>query len=263
MAFNGNLSDFGVVALLQLPNTNHISGKLVLNQAERTADFYYINGRLIHATLGEITGKETLVEVIDWVEGDFTFDSSSTTEEISINQDLQNTLMWALKERDERKKLKDEEEQAARELAAKELADKEQAGRDLATQQQAVSASSNTPEPVVLPQSLILNSSIILIAYLINSEGQVVAEVEAEADFIEKIIPLLTAVRSFIRDYPGREIGKAFIEDSEFALALSGLSEKLTVVVFLSPNTKLGILSIELGKFIRALQESGLEILNE
>ncbi|MCD4706370.1 MAG: DUF4388 domain-containing protein [Candidatus Sabulitectum sp.] len=261
MAFNGNLNEFGVVALLQLPGTNHLSGRLIIKQDEGTAEFYYSKGRLVHAALGEVSGKEALVEVIDWVEGDFSFDSSSSIDEITIHQDIQNTLMWALKERDERQKLKDEEEQTARELAAEELAE-ELAAEELSAEELAASASS-LPEPVVIPQSLMQNSTGILIAYLINPKGQIIAEAEAESDFIEKITPLLTAVRSFIRNYPDRVIGKTFIEDTEFTLALSGLNTKLTAVIFVSPKTRLGVLSIELGKFMRALLTSKLEVLNE
>ncbi len=265
MAFNGNLSEFGVVALLQLPSTNHLSGKLILEQAGNTAEFYYNKGKLVHATLGAITGKQALVEVIDWVDGDFEFDSSSSTKEISIKKDLQNTLMWALKERDERKKLKDEEEQAVRELAAKERAAGELAAAELASPAQAAADKlvSNLPEPAMLPQSIMSNSSTIRMAYLINSKGQIVAKADAEAGFLEKIKPILIAVMSFIRDYPERPIGKTFIEDSLYTLAISGLSEKLTIVIVVPHSTRLGVLNIELGKFVKALQASGLELLNE
>lgn len=270
MAFNGNLSEFGVVALLQLPSTNHLSGKLILEQAGNTAEFYYNKGKLVHATLGAITGKQALVEVIDWIDGDFAFDSSSNTKEITIKKDLQNTLMWALKERDERKKLKDEEEQAAREISAKELAAKERATRELAAAEPASQAQaaadkpvSNLPEPVMLPQSIMSNSSTIRMAYLINSKGQIVAKADAEAGFLEKIKPILIAVMSFIRDYPERPIGKTFIEDSLYTLAISGLSEKLATVIVVPHSTRLGVLNIELGKFVRTLQASGLELLNE
>jgi hypothetical protein len=247
MAFNGNLSEFGVVALLQLPGTNHLSGKLILEHAGNTAEFFYDRGKLTHAVLGEVTGKDVLVEVIDWQEGDFTFDSTAGIDEISINQDLQNTLMWALKERDERKKNKDEEEMAAKKLAL----------------QQAQIATVDLPEPVSIPQSVTNGLSTVQIAYLINCKGQIVAETEADSDFVEMVKPVLSAVTSFIRDYPDRAVGKTIIEDSEYTLALSGLSKNLTAVIFVPHGIRLGVLSIELGKFVRTLQSSGLEILND
>jgi hypothetical protein len=255
MAFNGNLSEFGVVALLQLPGTNHLSGKLVLKQDTSTAEFFYIKGKLVHAELGDTTGKDVLIEVIDWTEGDFTFDSSATSEEISIKQDLQNTLMWALKERDEKKKLK--EEQAEKErvqhlaVAAK------------AAAAAAVAAEADLPDPVTIPESVMDGSSTIQIAYIVNSKGQIVAGAEADPDFIEIVKPILSAVLSFIRDYPERSVGKTFIEDSEYTLALSALSNKLTAVIFVPHGIRLGVLSIELGKFVKALQSSGLEMLND
>lgn len=277
MAFNGNLSEFGVVALLQLPGANNLSGKLALNQSDSRAEFYYRKGRLVHASLNDITGKEALVQVVDWVEGDFTFDSNAETETVSIKQDLQNILMWALKERDERKKVKEEEEKAARDLLAKELAAKEQAAIELAATEHAAqelaerelaekaraAAAVYFPDPVKLPQSLLVSSSVIQLAFIINAEGEVIAEVERDDNLLPSTTPVLSAVSSFIRDFPERTIGKIFIEDLEFSLAVSGLSQKLIAVIFVPHNTRPGVLSIELTKFVRALQASGLEIIND
>lgn len=255
MAFNGNLSEFGVVALLQLPGTNHLSGKLVLERAGSTAEFFYSKGKLVHAKLGEMTGKDVLVEVIDWTEGDFTFDSSATSEEVTIKQDLQNNLMWALKERDEKKKLEQERVEKERAQAAAQQA--------AAAAAVAAAAEADLPDPVIIPESVMSISSAIQIAYIVNSKGQIVAGAEAESDFIEKIKPILSAVKSFIRDYPERSVGKTFIEDAEYTLALSALSEKLTAVIFVPHGIRLGVLSIELGKFVKSLLSSGLEILND
>jgi hypothetical protein len=255
MAFNGNLSEFGVVALLQLPGTNHLSGKLVLERAGSTAEFFYSKGKLVHAKLGEMTGKDVLVEVIDWTEGDFTFDSSASSEEVTIKQDLQNNLMWALKERDEKKKLEQERVEKERAQAAAQQA--------AAAAAVAAAAEADLPDPVIIPESVMSISSAIQIAYIVNSKGQIVAGAEAESDFIEKIKPILSAVKSFIRDYPERSVGKTFIEDAEYTLALSALSEKLTAVIFVPHGIRLGVLSIELGKFVKSLLSSGLEILND
>lgn len=295
MAFNGSLSEFGVVALLQLPGTNHLSGKLILEQADETAEFYYSKGNLIHAVLGKTTGREALVEVIDWMDGDFVFDSSSKTDQNTIKQDLQNTLMWALKERDEKKKLKEEEEQAAREreLVAKKIKEEEErvarekelAARKLKEEEERVArekelaakklkeeeeraaekaaAALAVPKPVVLPQSIMTNSSIIEIAYLFNSKGQIIAVSQAEVEYLEKVAPILKAIQSLVRDYPERAVGKIFIEDPEFTLAISGLSDTQAAVIFVPLTTRMGVLNIELGKFLRALQSSGLEILDE
>jgi len=255
MAFNGNLSEFGVVALLQLPGTNHLSGKLVLERTGSTAEFFYSKGKLVHAKLGEMTGKDVLVEVIDWTEGDFTFDSSATSEEVTIKQDLQNNLMWALKERDEKKKLEQERVEKERAQAAAQQA--------AAAAAAAAAAEADLPDPIIIPESVMSISSAIQIAYIINSKGQIVAEAEADSDFIKKIKPILKAVKSFIRDYPERSVGKTFIEDAEYTLALSALSEKLTAVIFVPHGIRLGVLSIELGKFVKSLLSSGLEILND
>jgi len=268
MAFNGGINEFGVVALLQLPGTNHLSGKLVLLRSEQEANFFYNKGKLSHAVLNDITGKEVLLEVIDWLDGEFSFDSNASTDEHSIKQDLQNTLMWALKERDELKKRRADEEQAAKEkneqLEAEKraLAEKNARAEAQAEAKRKERAKTVLPKPILLEASLFKDLSLIQNAYLLNSKGHTIAKGSGEENFDTDISSILTAIQEFTAHYPLKTFGKSFIEDSSFTIALSKLENNLIIVIVVPSNTRLGLLSIELNKFVRLLQSSGLDILN-
>ncbi len=268
MAFNGGINEFGVVALLQLPGTNHLSGKLVLLRLEQEANFFYTKGKLTHAILNDFTGKDVLLEVIDWLDGEFSFDSNASTDQHSIKQDLQNTLMWALKERDELKKKRADEEQAAKEkqeqLEAEEKAIAKENARAEAQAEAKRQEQSKvlTPKPILLEESLFKDLSLIQNAYLLNSKGHIIANGSGEKNFDKDISSILTAIQKFTEHYPLETFGKSFIEDSSFTIALSKLENSLIIVIVVPSNTRLGMLSIELNKFVRLLQSSGLDILN-
>lgn len=246
MAFNGNLHEFGIVALLQLPNSNRLSGRLSVDGIGKNAEFFYRGGKLAHAKSGGVTGRDVLAMVIDWVDGKFSFESGIDCEETTINEDLHHSLMWALKERDERKKK--EEEMRAEEEERKRLE---------AAAKPAVKADPE-PEPVLLPDELLQSAQHANYACVVDRRGVIVAQTAVQEDFESTINGYLRAVRHFIREYPEDSIGKTFIDDKLFSLGLSGNGRGFTVVVFAAPNTRLGILSMELSKLMIKIETDGV-----
>jgi uncharacterized protein DUF4388 len=57
----------------------------------------------VHARLGDLTGLEVLVRIVDWTAGSFNFSPGAVSAEESIRMDLHRAVMYALKTRDERK----------------------------------------------------------------------------------------------------------------------------------------------------------------
>ena len=260
MAFNGNLHEFGIVALIQLPNTNRLTGLLSIAGEKDSAEFYYKNGKLLHAVFGDLEGKEVLAAIIDWAEGEFTFESDVTVQTVSIEQDLHQLLMWSLKERDERAQREEEQKAAEAKLKRIQAAETEaaEAERQRLLSESANALSENLPDPYKLPDTLLSDLAHANYACVVDSAGIVVAETVAEEEFRHSMIHHRKAVGSFIRDYPDGGVGKTFIEDSEFSIALSGIEKGDTLVLFAAPKTRLGTLSMELSKFIRKLESSEL-----
>lgn len=228
MAIHGTLNDIGFVSLLQFPNSSRKTGLLTVQTIDGKAEFYYRSGELIHAKCGDKTGSEVLVEIVDWTQGQFTFESGLEADEITIEDDLHHILMWALKERDERKR--DEQEK--------------------------------TDGPVELDVELSkrldeLLKSALGIEYIciISSFGHLIAGSTHQSAFQKDFEPLLRSITCFITEYPDKVTGKAFIETDDISIAISGLDEKRTVVISTGPDVQLGRLAMHLGRITRELSE--------
>ena len=227
MAINGTLSDIGFVSLLQFPNSSRKTGLLTVITMDGKAEFYYRKGELVHARYGKKTGSEVLVDIVDWTEGQFTFEPGLEPEETTIKDDLHHVLMWALKERDERKK--DQNENGGG--SPLEL-DTELSGK---------------------LDELMKSASGIEYICVFTTLGQLVARSMSASSFLQEIEPFMESITCFISEYPGKVTGKVFIEDINISIAISGLDEKQTVVIATGPSLKLGRLAMALGKITREL----------
>lgn len=226
MAINGTLSDIGLVSLLQFPNSSGKTGLLTVISIDGKADFYYRKGELVHARYGEKTGKYVLVDTVDWNEGRFTFETGLEPEETTIQDDLHNILIWALKERDEKKRNQNEEDIGPGEFdneLSKKLDD--------------------------------LMKSSIDIQYIgiFSTAGQFLAGSNSKKSCLLEIEPFMKSVTSFISSYPGKVTGKAFIEASDISIAIEGVDETETVVIFTGPEIKLTKLYMILFEVVREL----------
>ena len=204
MTINGMLSDIGFVSLLQYPNSSSKTGLLTITAVDGKAEFYYRKGKLIHAKFGRKTGREVLVDIMNWNDGQFSFKASVEPEEETINDDLHHILMWALKKKNERKKQKQGEADSPLKL------DSELSGK--------------------LEGLLKLTSDIEYIS-LISTSGQVIARTTPDSSFLKYIEPFMVPINDFIAEYPGKIVGKAFVEAADISIAISGLDEKMTVVI--------------------------------
>lgn len=227
MAISGTLSDIGFVSLLQFPNSSRKTGLLTVISIDGKAEFYYRKGELVHARYGQKKGRDVLVDIVDWHEGQFSFEAGLEPDEKSIEDDLHHILMWALKERDERKK----DGGAGQESILLEI-DEEMSSR--------------------LDELLGTVSNIQYIC-MMTPEGRLLARSAVDDRFMQVLEPFMGSVAGFIAEYPGRLTGKAFFEGESVSIALSGLDEEKTVVIATGPEVKLGRLSMVLGRIAREL----------
>jgi hypothetical protein len=228
MAISGTLSDIGFVSLLQFPNSSRKTGLLTVISIDGKAEFFYSKGELIHARYGKKKGRDVLVDIVDWNEGQFSFEAGIEPSEKSIDDDLHHVLMWALKERDERR---NDANGSLQDTGAVEL-DSELCDR--------------------LGELLGTSSSIKYICML-SPEGRLIAKSTPDDRFMDSLEPFMGSVTGFVAEYPGRKTGKAFFETDEVSIALSGLDDERTVVIATGPEVKLGRLSMALGRIVREL----------
>lgn len=226
MAINGTLSDIGLVSLLQFPNSSRKTGLLTVITIDGKAEFYYRKGELIHAKYGKKIGSDVLVDIVDWTEGQFTFEPGLEPDETSIKDDLHHILMWALKERDERKKDQEDNAGSPVEIDA-ELSERLDELRE--------------------------SASGIRYICIVTTLGQLIARSISDSSFLQDIEPFMESITHFISEYPGKVTGKAFIEAANLSIAISGLDEKQTVIIATGSEMKLGRLAMALGKIAKDL----------
>jgi hypothetical protein len=228
MALTGTLRDVAIVSLLQFPNTGKRSGHIAVNSNGRKASFYYDAGNLVHAVLGSVSGEEVLVEVVDWTDGDFTFDPGVEPPEVTIEKDLHRCIMWALKERDERKKLSEEQ----------------------------------APLPGQVPRSqelekLVSESGSFVYASLIEAGGDVICSSSLPGETGETITDLQKAVSAMLATYPGSIPRRLIVDDERFSMICEAITEDRVMMAVAEPGTRMGILPIAAAKLVEALKKNG------
>jgi len=197
MATSGTLSEIGFVSLLQFPNSTRKSGLLTVRTADGKAEFFYDKGELVHAVFGQSTGRDVLIDLIDLKDGQFSFQAGVEPAEITITDNLHQVIMWALKERDERRNLQE-----------------------------------NKPEHNSEQLDDLLKSEAEIKCICIFSDtGQMIVSSTLQNDCMLKVESYRKSITSFIAESPGRLKGKAFIVTADISIAISGLDEDRSVVI--------------------------------
>lgn len=63
-------------------------------------EFFFVRGRLVHSTVGQIEGNDAIFEVVRWHEGTFAYYVDEWTERTTVTEDLQNLLVKAIETMD-------------------------------------------------------------------------------------------------------------------------------------------------------------------
>lgn len=230
MALKGTLSDLGLVTLLQFPNSSRRSGLLTITVDNRQASLYYVDGNLVHATLDNLSGQQVLVEMVDWKDGTFSFETGITTDEVTIKKDLHRLIMWALKERDEIKKAQSEAQQNALQHTDGHIF--EQVLRDF-----------------------VASSPSHLWASVIDSSGVIIARSDLPSDLSEIAPVIVKCVSAFVNSYPGGAPDRVIIEDGSRTLGLMSIDKKLVLLTVVKPDTKIGLMCIATSRLLESVRK--------
>lgn len=225
MALTGTLRDVPIVSLLQFPNTGKRSGQITVDSGGRKAIFFYDSGNLVHAVLGSVSGEEVLVEVVDWTEGEFTFDTAVVPPAVTIEKDLHRCIMWALKERDERRKLIEEQVPKGQAARSQEL------------------------------ERLVKDSGTFVYAALIEASGDAVCSSSLPGETGGTILDLQKAVSAMFAAYPGSIPRRLIVDDERFSMICEAVSDNLAMMAVAEPGTRMGILPIAAAKLVESLNK--------
>ncbi|MBI5248178.1 MAG: DUF4388 domain-containing protein [Desulfomonile tiedjei] len=231
MALKGTLEDMAIIDLVQFPHSGRKTGHLIISGTNGEARLSYENGSLVHATLGDVSGMNALVRVVDWNEGTFEFVTDAAPEARTIELDLHRAVMQALKLHDE---LKEEAERRK-------------------TQETSV----QEEDEAVLTASLseFLNSNdFALHACVLDSGGEIRAAVDGPDGPPEGIENLRSALHSLVRIHPRGALRRILLEDDLGTVTLVGLPDGGSLIAVASKGASLGSVSMSVGRLAAGLE---------
>jgi hypothetical protein len=101
MAFQGSLAELHLPDIIQLVSVSAKTGVFHLTDGPLKGQIYLHDGRIVHATLDEISGEEAVYALAIWNQGDFRFEPAPASEIRTISKSNTNLLMEAARRLDE------------------------------------------------------------------------------------------------------------------------------------------------------------------
>jgi len=98
----GTMQEMGITDILQILNMGMKTARVILQRKKDSGEIFLENGNIVHAILGNLTGKEALFELIGWDWGDFRILHGQTTDTVSVNMETGPLLLEAAITFDER-----------------------------------------------------------------------------------------------------------------------------------------------------------------
>lgn len=101
-ALQGQIAEVGLPDVLQIIGNNRKTGELILNISGITpVRLYFLDGNVINATSGKISGLKALFRILTYDEGSFFFENKAVTVKPIIKDKLENLLLEGYRQLDE------------------------------------------------------------------------------------------------------------------------------------------------------------------
>ena len=101
MAFQGSLAELHLPDIIQLVSVSGKTGVFHLMDGHLKGQIYLQEGRIVHATLDDVSGEEAVYALAIWNKGDFKFEPAAPSEIKTISKSNTNLLMEAARRLDE------------------------------------------------------------------------------------------------------------------------------------------------------------------
>jgi len=101
MAFQGSLAELHLPDIIQLVSVSGKTGVFHLVDGNLKGQIYLHEGRIVHATLDDVSGEEAVYALAIWNQGDFKFEPAAPSEVRTISKSNTNLLMEAARRLDE------------------------------------------------------------------------------------------------------------------------------------------------------------------
>ena len=238
----GQVSDFGIVQLLQVPHAGRRTGELNIfpgaEEARRAnrnrltddgllddeAKLYYTEGQLTHATFADLHGFEAVVEVLSWRDGDFEFREGVQADVNTIDHGLHTVLAHALKRCDHLGSPGHEPPGLAN-------ADTVQGHLD----------------------ELVLGDGPIFFAAVVNELGQPAATASQWAGAGDAVARMRFALCLLLAAQHGNSLRRAVLEDEEIGTAVLYRVPQGFLIAVADEQTQIGAVSVAVGRTAQAI----------
>jgi HD-GYP domain-containing protein (c-di-GMP phosphodiesterase class II) len=103
---SGNIEVFDLSDIIQILSLGLKTAKVEIIRNQRKGILYLSHGKIVHASVGNLIGREAFFELMGWDEGNFTIIHGQQTTEVNVTSDTVHLLLDAAKILDERKAAK-------------------------------------------------------------------------------------------------------------------------------------------------------------
>jgi|Deesub1362A_J573_1020465.scaffolds.fasta_scaffold00275_33 putative nucleotidyltransferase with HDIG domain len=100
---SGTLEDFSLADIIQILNLGLKTAKVELTRNGQKGAIYLLNGKVVHASVGDLQGKDAFFEMFGWDKGMFRIIHGLTTPEVNINIDTMHLLLQTARLIDEKR----------------------------------------------------------------------------------------------------------------------------------------------------------------
>lgn len=101
MALTGDLKDIPLTNLVQMNAQSNLTGRLLVSQGTEQARVFFEQGEIVHAELGDESGKDAFYQLLTWESGTFAFDADIAPAIQTITMHWSDLLLSGLQQLDE------------------------------------------------------------------------------------------------------------------------------------------------------------------
>jgi hypothetical protein len=101
MAFQGSLAELHLPDIIQLISVSGKTGVFQLTNGALQGQIFLHDGKIVHASLEDVSGEEAVYALAIWSQGDFKFEPGTATPHRTISKSNTNLLMEAARRLDE------------------------------------------------------------------------------------------------------------------------------------------------------------------
>lgn len=99
--FVGQVVDLHLVDIIQMSCLGRFTMSLSISKGDEEGLIYFENGEIVHAEMGEVTGKEALYTMLEWNEGKFNSQMGISPPKQTISEQWEHLLLEGMRRRDE------------------------------------------------------------------------------------------------------------------------------------------------------------------